>query len=65
MTLFYELLIEKGVIKQCDFSYATVYRLLKKHDLVGTERRKEPERKRFAYETINSLWQVDVEHNYI
>lgn len=59
VTMFYELLIEKGVIRKCDFSYATVYRLLKKHELVGKQKRKEPERKRFAYETVNSLWQVD------
>ena len=60
VTMFYEVLVQKGVIKQCDFSYATVYRLLKKHELVGKQRRKEPERKRFAYETVNALWQTDV-----
>ncbi len=59
ITLFYEAIIKKGFIKHCDFSYATVYRLLKKHDLVGKGMRKEPERKRFAHEKINALWQVD------
>lgn len=59
VTMFYEKLVQKGIIKQSDFSYATVHRLLQKHDLVGKERRKEPERKRFAYETVNILWQTD------
>jgi len=59
VTMFYELLVQKALIKKCDFSYATVYRLLKKNDLVGKGRRKEPERKRFAYEKVNILWQVD------
>lgn len=62
VTMFYDLLIEKGVFRICDFSYATVYRLLKKNDLVGRGRRSEPERKRFAYDTVNTLWQVDVSH---
>ena len=30
VTMFYELLVQKALIKKCDFSYATVYRLLKK-----------------------------------
>lgn len=60
VTMFFELLVEKGVIKKNDFSYATVYRLLKKNNLAGKTSRSEPERKRFAYETINTMWQVDV-----
>lgn len=59
VSMFYELLIEKGVIKKTDFSYSTVHRLLKKHELVGRPTRSEPERKRFAYETVNILWQTD------
>ena len=59
VTLFYEKLVQEGIIKKCDFSYATIHRLLKKHDLVGKQKRKEPERKRFAYETVNILWQTD------
>ncbi len=59
VTMFYELLVQKALIKKCDFSYATVYRLLKNNDLVGKGRRKEPERKRFAYDKVNMLWQVD------
>lgn len=60
--MFYEALIEKGIIKQCDFSYSTVYSFLKKHGLLGREKRKGPERKRFAYDTVNILWQTDLSH---
>jgi len=62
VSMFYELLVQKGVIKKCDFSYSTVYRFLKKHDLMGREKRREPERKRFAYDTVNLLWQTDLWH---
>ncbi|GAB6275384.1 MAG: hypothetical protein STSR0004_22510 [Peptococcaceae bacterium] len=60
--MFYEQLIAKGIILPCDFSYATVYRFLKKHDLLGDRPRKEPERKRFAYDTVNTLWQGDLSY---
>jgi len=59
VTLFYEQLVADGMIRQCDFSYATVHRFLKKHGLVGKAARKEPERKRFAHDTVNMLWQTD------
>ena len=59
VSMFYDLLVQKGVIRKSDFSYSTVHRLLKKHDLAGREKRSEPERKRFAYETVNMLWQTD------
>jgi transposase InsO family protein len=59
VSMFYDLLVQKGTIKVCDFSYSTVYRLLKKHDLVGKEKRNEPERRRFAHDRVNVLWQTD------
>ena len=59
VSLFYELLTHKAVIRKTDFSYATVYRLLKRHALAGKQQRSEPKRKRFAYETVNILWQAD------
>lgn len=52
-------MVQKGIIKICDFSYSTVYRLLKKHDLAGKEKQLEPERKRFAHDKVNVLWQTD------
>jgi len=61
-SLFYEQLIAKGIILPCDFSYATFNRFLKKHDLLGEKTRKEPERKRFAYDTVNTLWQGDLSY---
>lgn len=60
VSLFYDQLILKGDILPSDISYSTLYRLLKKEGLLGNEPLKEPERKRFAYDKINVLWQGDV-----
>lgn len=62
VSVFYDQLIAKGVILPCDFSYSSVYRFLKRQDLVRGEIRREPERKRFAYDTVNMLWQGDVSY---
>jgi putative transposase len=59
-SVFYEQLVAKGVILPDAVSYATVYRFLKAQGLLGREARREPERKRFAYDTVNTLWQGDV-----
>jgi putative transposase len=60
ISVFYDQLIAKGEILPHEVSYATLYRLLKKHGYTAKEQIKTPERKRFAYETINTLWQSDV-----
>ncbi len=60
VTVFYQQLADKGVLKPQDVSYSSVYRFLKKQDLVGKRPRKEPERKRFAMERVNALWQADL-----
>ena len=62
VTVFYEHLIEQGEIPKNHISYFTIYRLLKKHNLVGKEILPMPERKRFAYDQINELWQGDLSH---
>ena len=59
VTVFYQQLVEKDVLKPQDMSYCSVYRFLKKLDMVGKRLRKEPERKRFAVDTVNELWQAD------
>lgn len=59
-SVFYDQLVDKGEILPGEVSYATVYRLLKKHGLVGKEVVKSPQRKRFAYDTVNTLWQGDM-----
>ncbi|MDN5301678.1 MAG: putative transposase [Thermoanaerobacteraceae bacterium] len=53
-------MVDKGDIFPKDVSYTTVYRLLKKHGMIGREVCKAPERKRFAYDTVNTLWQGDM-----
>lgn len=62
VTVFYQQLVEKDVLKPQDVSYCSVYRFLKKQDLVGKRLRKEPERKRFALEKVNGLWQADLSY---
>jgi putative transposase len=59
VTVFYKRLIETGDIRANEASYTTVYRLLKNHRLVGKARGASPERKRFAHEYVNALWQGD------
>jgi putative transposase len=60
VSVFYDQLVDKGEVLPKEVSYATIYRLLKKHGLVGKEALKAPERKRFAYDTVNTLWQGDM-----
>lgn len=59
VSLFYDQLIKNGEILPSDASYSTVYRLLKRQGLLKNSPRKEANRKRFAYETVNTLWQGD------
>ncbi len=62
MKLFYDLLIEKGIILKNDFSYSTLHRFLKKHDLIK-DRLPDPHiRKRFQHVEVGILWQGDVYH---
>ena len=62
VTVFYQQLVEKDVLKPQDVSYCSVYRFLRKLDLVGKRLRKEPERKRFALDKVNGLWQADLSY---
>lgn len=62
VSVFYEQLIESGEIQKNQISYSTINRLLKKHNLVGKVFSAIPERKRFAHEKVNVLWQGDLSH---
>lgn len=62
VSVFYEHLIELGEITKNQISYSTINRLLKKHNLVGKRIVATPERKRFAHERVNHLWQADLSH---
>ena len=59
-TLFYEKLISAGIITLETASYHTVYRLLKYNKLLITSGKPSVERKRFAYNEVNVLWQGDM-----
>lgn len=62
VSVFYEQLIEHGEISKNEVSYSTINRLLKKHNLVGKFSSTSRERKRFAHEKVNVLWQADLSH---
>jgi transposase InsO family protein len=65
VSVFYEQLIASGEITINQISYSTINRLLKKHKLAGRNHMSfhpEKERKRFAYDKVNVLWQADLSH---
>lgn len=62
VSVFYEQLIKQGEITKNQISYSTINRLLKKHNLAGKVFSATPERKRFAYDKVNILWQADLSH---
>ena len=60
--LFYEQLCAQGKLLPSELSYSTLYRYLKRNDLLTQHQRKEGDRKRFGYDAINILWQGDTMH---
>jgi putative transposase len=62
VSVFYEQLIKQGEINKKQISYSTINRMCKKHNLIGKKMGDEPERKRFAHDRINVLWQGDLSH---
>ncbi len=60
VTLFYERLIKNQLISEHEASYYTIYRLLKVNNLINPVDKVPIERKRFAYDSINTLWQGDM-----
>lgn len=60
VTVFYDQLIEQGDIFPKQVSYSTIHRFLKKNGLLGKEMPNTPERKRFAHDKVNALWQTDM-----
>ncbi|GAE95257.1 mobile element protein [Gracilibacillus boraciitolerans JCM 21714] len=65
VSVFYEQLIKRGEIQKNQVSYATINRLLKKYKMAGRNIcsfHPEKERKRFAHDKVNVLWQADLSH---
>lgn len=58
--LFYEALVAESVLLPNDVSYHTIYRLLKNQNLLKCDAEPNEERKRFAYDKVNILWQGDM-----
>jgi transposase InsO family protein len=59
MASFYELGIKRGVFEPQNVSYHSMNRLLGNHKLLHTSKESAVQRKRFAYDTVNTLWQGD------
>jgi len=59
LTVFYDELVKEGEITADEASFATIYRMLRKYDLVRQGVRKQSDRKRFSHENVNELWQGD------
>ncbi|PTX17552.1 Transposase InsO and inactivated derivatives [Halanaerobium congolense] len=59
VSLLYDQLITEKKMLPSQASYSTVYRFLKKKNLLVNSPRKEENRRRFAYDQVNMLWQGD------
>jgi transposase InsO family protein len=65
VSVFYEQLIKRGEINKSQISYTTINRLLKENKLAGRNHisfHPTKERKRFAHDKVNVLWQADLSH---
>jgi putative transposase len=61
--LFYDEMVRQGILLSCETSYYSVYRFLKKHGLhklPPETKANHKDRKKFAYDQVNRLWQGDM-----
>jgi transposase InsO family protein len=57
---FYELAVKRGIIEPQNVSYHSISRLLGNNKLLRMDKDPLIQRKRFAYDTVNTLWQGDM-----
>jgi transposase InsO family protein len=57
---FYELCVKRGVFEPQNVSYNSLNRLLGNNKLLRMSKEPGVQRKRFAYDTVNTLWQGDM-----
>lgn len=60
VTMFYEYLVKEGEVMPKEVSSSTIRRFLAKQGLLGHDPAASPDRKRFAYDKVNALWQTDM-----
>ena len=61
VTAFYELSVKRGILDPQSVSYHSVYRLMSNHNLLRMNQSPSSvDRRRFAYDSVNSLWQGDM-----
>ena len=58
-TVFFDQLLKSGELVPGEASFATVYRIMKRHGLIRKNVTAMPERKRFAHDQVNFCWQGD------
>jgi transposase InsO family protein len=59
-TSFYELCVQRGVFEPQNASYHSINRLLGRNSLLRMAKDPAVQRKRFAYDSVNTLWQGDM-----
>jgi transposase InsO family protein len=57
---FYELCVQRGAFQPQNASYHSIHRLLSRNRLLRMMNDPTVQRKRFAYDTVNTLWQGDM-----
>ena len=60
MTAFYEMCVKRSVFEPQNVSYQSISRLMGNHRLLHMSKEPGIQRKRFAYDTVNTLWQGDM-----
>jgi transposase InsO family protein len=60
--LFYDQMVKKKEFRPSELSYSTVYRFFKKNDLIKTDVKKQPDRRRFSFDIVNKMWQGDLSY---
>jgi transposase InsO family protein len=60
MASFYELAVKRGLFEPQNVSYQSVSRLLRNNKVLKMDKDPVVQRKRFAYDTVNTLWQGDM-----
>lgn len=58
-TVFFDQLLKNGELEPGEASFATVYRIMKRHGLIKKGLTAMPQRKRFAHDQVNFCWQGD------
>jgi len=63
VSLFYDQLVDNEEIYPSDVSYSTLHRFLKRNDLLdNSSLKQQPDRRRFAHDVVNQMWEGDLSY---